>query len=256
MLKWKLMLTTLPFVLVVTLMKAFIEFGLKFTGVVDFADVGVVLTGAVFLTGFLLAGTMSDYKESEKLPGEVAATLETIEEVFTLAAAQRPALDLKDLQTRVLSMTDIIGSWLLKAKTTAQLYAGFRQLNLTIVELEKSGAGPYASRAVPQVLMLRRAVGRMDVIRRTGFLPPAYALLEVLLAVILGLMMVAKFKSPVATYVLVPFFALVNIYMLRLIRDIDDPFDYAPDGTQHGAAEVDLFPINEYRERLAGRIGS
>jgi hypothetical protein len=241
-------------VVVVTGLRAFVEFGLQYAGVVEFADVGVVLTGAVFLTGFLLAGTMADYKESEKLPGEVSATLETIEEVFTLAAAQRPSLDLKDLQTRVLTLTDTIRSWLTKNVNTAQLYEGFAQMNLTIVQLEKNGAGPYASRAVPQVLMLRRAVGRIDVIRRTGFLPPAYALLEVLLAVILGLLMVAKFKSAVGTFVLVPFFALVNIYMLRLIRDIDDPFDYALDGKQVGAAEVDLFPIHEYRERLAARI--
>jgi hypothetical protein len=103
--------------------------------------------------------------------------------------------------------------------------------------------------------MVRRAVSRIDVISRTGFLPPAYALLETLLAMILGLMMVAKFKSTVAEFVLVPFVSLVNIYMLRLIRDIDDPFDFAPDGSKRGGAEVDLFPITEYRSRLAARIG-
>ena len=79
--------------------------------------------------------------------------------------------------------------------------------------------------------------------------------LETLLAMILGLMMVAKFKSTVAEFVLVPFVSLVNIYMLRLIRDIDDPFDFAPDGSKRGGAEVDLFPITEYRSRLAARIG-
>ena len=86
MLKWKLMLTTLPLVIAVTGLKAFLDFGLNFTGVVEFSDVGVVLTGAVFLTGFLLAGTMADYKESEKLPGDLSTTLETIEELFILAA--------------------------------------------------------------------------------------------------------------------------------------------------------------------------
>ncbi len=37
------------------------------------------LIGAnVFLMGFLLSGVLSDYKESEKIPGELAATLATI----------------------------------------------------------------------------------------------------------------------------------------------------------------------------------
>ncbi|MDP1829690.1 MAG: hypothetical protein Q8L48_40870 [Archangium sp.] len=255
MLKWKLMMTTLPFVLVVTGLKALVEFGFHFTGVVDFADVGVVLTGAVFLTGFLLAGTMADYKESEKIPGDIANSLETMEEFFILAAAQQSSLDRKDLQRQVLTLTDAIRGWLIKRLTTPQVFAAFVELNATIVRVEKAGAGYHASRAVSQALSLRRAVSRIDVISRTGFLPPAYALLEVLLAVILGLMMVAKFKNPVATYVLVPFFALVNIYMLRLIKDIDDPFDYAPDGSKKGAAEVEIFPIHEYRDRLAARIG-
>ncbi|MFZ5439104.1 MAG: hypothetical protein ACOZQL_03805 [Myxococcota bacterium] len=255
MLKWKLMLTTLPFVIAVTGMKAILEFGAQFAGVVEFGDVGVVLTGAVFLTGFLLAGTMADYKESEKLPGDVATTLETIEELFTLAAAQRPSLDLKELRGHVLELTDAIHGWLLKKRSTPEVFSAMSKMNDTIVHLEKSGAGPYASRAVPQLLMVRRAVSRMDVISRTGFLPPAYALLETLLAMILGLLMVAKFKSTVAEFVLVPFVSLVNIYMLRLIRDIDDPFDFAPDGSKRGGAEVDLFPITEYRERLASRVG-
>lgn len=254
MLKWKLMLTTLPFVALVTGLKCILEFGLSYTGMVEFSDVGVVLTGAVFLTGFLLAGTMADYKESEKLPGDVATTLETIEELFALAAAQRPSLDLQGLRREVLQLTDAIRGWLVKKVTTPQVFDAMTQLNGVIVQLEKSGAGPYASRAVPQLLMVRRAVSRIDVISRTGFLPPAYALLEVLLTMILGLLLVAKFKSVVAELILVPFVSLVNIYMLRLIRDIDDPFDFAPDGSKRGGAEVDLFPIDEYRERLAKRL--
>jgi hypothetical protein len=247
------MVTTLPFVAAVTAAKAVLEYGVGFGGVVDFADIGVVLTGAVFLTGFLLAGTMADYKESEKLPGDVATTLETIEELFVLATTNRPGLDVKVLRGHVLRLTDAIREWLVKRRTTPQVFEALSAMNDVIQSLEAGGAGPYASRAVPQLLMLRRAVSRIDVISRTGFLPPAYALLEVLLAMILGLLLVAKFKTPVAEFILVPFVSLVNIYMLRLIKDIDDPFDFNPDGTKKGGAEVDLFPIDEYRARLATR---
>ncbi len=254
--KWKLMLTTLPFVAAVTALKAGVQFGLGFEGVVEFGDVGVVLTAAVFLTGFLLAGTMADYKESEKLPGDVATTLETIEELFVLATTNRPGLEVRALQRHVLTLTDAVREWLVKKRTTAQVFEALSAMNGVIQQLEAGGAGPYASRAVPQLLMLRRAVSRIDVISRTGFLPPAYALLEVLLTMILGLLLVAKFKNPVAEFILVPFVSLVNIYMLRLIKDIDDPFDFLPDGRKRGGAEVDLFPLEEYRARLASRVGS
>lgn len=252
--KWKLMLTTLPFVVGVTVLKLVLDKGLGFTGVVEFSDVGIVLTGGVFLLGFILAGTMSDYKEAEKIPGEVATTLETIEEIFVLASTGRPGLKLPELRRQVLGLLDDIQAWLLKKKQTPEVFAAMTRMTATVRTLEKEGAGPYASRAVPQVLMMRKNIQRIDVISRTGFLPPAYALLEVLLAMILMLLLVAKFKSVVAESILVPFVTLVNLYMLRLIKDVDDPFDYRTDGTKVGGAEVDLFPLDEYRTRLAARL--
>lgn len=255
MLKWKLMLTTLPFVLAVTGVKAVLEFGVMFSGVVEFSEIGVVLTGAVFLTGFLLAGTMADYKESEKLPGEVATTLEAIEDMYTLAAMQKPAVDAKVLRTHLLGLTDHVKSWLLKKETSAQVFAALEQVGESFLYLSQNGAGSTAGYVLSPVDKLRKAISRIDVISRTGFLPPAYALLEVLLCMMLILLMVAKFKSQVAEFVIVPTVSLLNIYMLRLIRDIDDPFDYSTDGTKRGGAEVDLFPIDEYRARLAKRVG-
>lgn len=253
-LKWKLMVTTLPFVIAVTAVKAVLEFVFHVKGVVEFGDVGIVLTAGVFLSGFVLAGTMADYKEAEKLPSEIAITLETIEEIFVLACTGRPALDIKDFKKECLSVVDEIKAWLLRARTTEQMFMALTQMNVTIRRLEAGGAGPYASRAVPQLLMLRRNVSRIDVIRRTGFLPAAYAMLEVLLAMILVLLLTASFKSPVAEFILVPVVTLVNVYLLRLIKDVDDPFDYAPDGSKQGGAEVELFPIDEYRKRLASRL--
>jgi hypothetical protein len=42
--------------------------------------------------------------------------------------------------------------------------------------------------------------------------------------------------------------------MLRLIRDIDDPFEYGPDLERRGAAEVDLFPLTEFMARARARL--
>ena len=81
MIKWKLMLTTLPFVVAALVLRAVLDYVVVFTPVVDFGDVALVLTGGVFLIGFMLSGTMSDFKESEKLPAELACSLETMEEL-------------------------------------------------------------------------------------------------------------------------------------------------------------------------------
>ena len=256
MVKWRLMLTTLPYVGALLAAKLFLQYVVGFEGLVDFADVGIVLTAGVFLLGFLLAGTMADYKEAEKIPAEIATTLEAIEEIFVLAAINRPGLDADRLRRNVLDLTDGIKDWLLGRRPTSEVYERMTELSGSIQQLEREGAGPYASRAVPQLLAVRRSVSRIDVIRRTGFLPPAYALLEVLITMIIALVLIARFRSLAAESLLVPFVAPINIYMLRLIRDIDDPFDYETDGREHGSGEVLLFPIDEYRARLAARAGA
>jgi hypothetical protein len=119
--------------------------------------------------------------------------------------------------------------------------------------LEQHGAGPHATRGMRELHNLRRAATRIGVISRTGFVAAGYALLEVLTVAILGMTLVARFKNLLTEVVLIPFIALIFVYMLRLIRDLDDPFDYSPDGS-HGAAEVELFPLQEYLERLKARV--
>src|SRR3954462_10166540 len=72
-----LMLRALPWVAGVVILKAFFE-----AAGIHPLDLNPLLSGLVaanvFLLGFLLAGTLGDYKEAEKLPGELAGALETI----------------------------------------------------------------------------------------------------------------------------------------------------------------------------------
>jgi hypothetical protein len=79
-------------------------------------------------------------------------------------------------------------------------------------------------------------------------------MLDAITAIILLLLMISRFKSPLAEFVLVAFVALIYVYMIRLIRDIDDPFEYEPGGDR-GAAEVDLAVLQEYRARLSAELG-
>lgn len=255
MLKWKLLITTLPFVALVTLIKVVLEFVFHHKGFVEFSDVGVVLTAGVFLSGILLGGTMSDYKESEKLPAELAITLEGIEELFVFAGNTRPAVAVQDYSREVLKLTDAVKSWLIGTLPTPEIFAALTAFNEPVRRLEVNGAGADAGRVLQQLTALRKIVSRVDVIRRTSFLPPAYALLETLLVMILLLLLNASFKSYIGEFIIVPVVTLVNAYMIRLIKDVDDPFDYAPDGKKRGGAEVELFPLTEYRERLASRVG-
>ena len=76
---YRLLLKTLPFVALIMAVKYMVHlFGY------EFIELNALFTSFVaanvFLLGFLMAGVLTDFKESEKLPGELAVSLESIAE--------------------------------------------------------------------------------------------------------------------------------------------------------------------------------
>ncbi|HMV43605.1 MAG TPA: hypothetical protein PK079_00125 [Leptospiraceae bacterium] len=252
MIKWKLMMTTLPYMVVVIAINYLLSNLLQFEGIIDFADVGLVLTGGIFLIGFMLAGTMSDYKESEKLPSEIACTLEALEETIDAVCASKD-LNGKNMKAILFEITSDIYNWFYKKISYEQMFSSLSRLDSVISQMEKVGASSYATRMLGELNSLRKIITRIGVIARTSFLSTGYALLEVLITAIIILLLISKFKSVLAEYILIGFVSLIYIYMYRLIQDIDDPFEYSETG-KPGASEVPLFPIEEYKERAKARL--
>src|SRR3954468_10995888 len=123
LIKWKLLLTTLPFALVALAVKVVLHRAFAFEGVVEFSDIGVVLTGAVFLIGFMLSGVMSDYKESEKLPGDLACALEAFEDSLVHACVMKPELDERTLRAGARNLAVVLRAWLTKKSEQPVVYA-------------------------------------------------------------------------------------------------------------------------------------
>ncbi|NJO00455.1 MAG: hypothetical protein HC880_01120 [Bacteroidia bacterium] len=67
------------------------------------------------------------------------------------------------------------------------------------------------------------------------------------------LLLITEFNTVISEAVIVFLVELIYVYMYKLIRDIDDPFEYR-EGEQQGNAEVTLFPLREYIERLRERM--
>jgi hypothetical protein len=250
MVKWRLMLTTLPFVLLVLAVKLGLHFGLNFGGIVKFADLGVILTGGVFLIGFMLAGTMADYKESEKLPGELICSLEAIEEGLCHISQAKQNIKVPEARQWVMNLTTVILDWLYRKFDSSQVYAELSELSAKVQPLDSAAMD---IRVQNEIHAIRKVVTRIDVIVRTSFIQSGYALLDTIVGLVLVLLVFAKFDTVLSEIIVTMFVSLIYIYMIRLIRDIDDPFEYK-EGKQKGATEVDLFPINEFRARLQERL--
>ncbi len=251
--KWKLMLTTLPVTILILLIKFGIVHGLHYDGLVKFSEIGLVITGGIFLIGFMLAGTMADYKESEKIPADLACAIETIEDTVLLGHSYKGGFDLSEARKQLNEVTDSIINWFKNGGSEEDVFRRINSITSIALMMEKAGVGAIASRVTGEQHNLRKLFSRVNVIKKTGFLTTGYALLEILTLVIITLMLVAKFENETISIIIISFITQIFVYMLRLIRDVDEPFEYSPSGKVR-AADIDLFPLLDYDQRAKKRI--
>ena len=88
--------------------------------------------------------------------------------------------------------------------------------------------------------------------RRTSYVAAGYLIAEVTAAVLFGILVLTDLGALAPTLVLVGVVSYLLIYMLRLIRDLDNPFEYA-DGTP-GAADVSLDVLIHHEQRMKALI--
>jgi hypothetical protein len=255
LLKWKLLFQSLPFAVGILLIKIGLVYFFNINGFFEIQEMRLVFTSGVFLIGFMLAGTLSDYKESEKIPGEIATALETIEET-SVALAIKTNTSIKAVRMQVLEMGEVIHEWFYRKNSEHDVHQTLTEYNQTIHTLEAAGgAPPIIGRLLIRLGDLRQLITRTNVISKTGFLSTGYALLELLIVIVSGLLLLLHFKSTMSEVAIILVIELIYVYMYKLIVDIDDPFEYE-EGVAQGAAEVTLFPLENYMNRLKQRIAS
>jgi hypothetical protein len=225
---------------------------LQYDGLVKFSEIGIVITGGVFLIGFMLAGTMADYKESERLPAELACAIETIEDTLFLAHRFKGGFELQLVRSQLQEVTEYLLRWFKNSATDEEVHNRINGITDIAVTLEKAAVGAIAARVTGEQHNLRKIFSRVNVIRKTNFLSTGYALLQVLSVVIIVLLMISKFENEVVSIIIVCFITQIFVYMLRLIHDVDQPFEYSPVGKAQ-AADIDLFPLLEYQKRSLER---
>jgi hypothetical protein len=94
---------------------------------------------------------------------------------------------------------------------------------------------------------------RIDAIRETSFVMTGYAIAELSSLLLISGLLFTEVGGRGIDMFLVSTLAFLLGYMLLLIRDLDNPFDY--DGKKEvGAAEVSLVPLARVRERLDAAV--
>lgn len=246
--KWSIAIKILPLVALVAILK-FLSHKYGFEVMELNALFTSLVAGTIFLIGFLLSGVLSDYKESEKIPSEFAASLrELLDDTITIdkgknsVAAQQFILFQKDF---IKSLMD----WLYKKERTKTLLHKISSINNYLIEFEKEGVmANYLIKLKNEQGIIRKYVMRIDTIRDTNFVSTAYAILESMgFLTVVGLLVI-KIEPFYASLFLTLLITFLFSYMFRLIKDLDNPFDYGESG--ESGTEISLKPIRDFENEL------
>ena len=243
--KWRLSLTVLPF----TLLFALAKVGVHRLGWEPWAFdslTGALFGAATFVIAFVLSGTLSEYNSSEDMVLQIVNGVEAMADLNNLSAASQPAYDSEPLNLKLAETLALVESWLRNTTAKEQLELHLDALTLQFAELKRHGEGSAANDCQAEVARLRLLIQRIHVNRSTTFLGPAYAMLEIfLVAAVVALLLI---KDELFSEVLVVscFLFTSFTYLLLLIRDLDNPFQY--DGSS--CVDADLEPLTTTRTRL------
>ena len=249
----RLLLGALPFAAAVVLLKV-----LAHATDAEVLNLSPLLAGAiaaeVFILGFLLAGTAGDFKEAERLPGEIASSLETMADEFLITYEELKLPEAKAGLAQLIEISTSIRMWLMEDRGFDDVMSDLRALNGPFRVMAPLIQAGFTTRLKVEQAVVRKTVLRMDTMRRTSYVAAGYLIAEVT-AVLLSVVMVLTDLVDVApTLCLVGLISYLLFYLVGLIRDLDNPFEYR--NGQPGAADVDLAVLERNEDRLRALLGS
>lgn len=245
LLRWKIFFNVLPWTSIFLVVKWLIH--LKGWEVWQFdLMTGSLFGAATFVIAFILSGTLSDYRSSEEMVAQLASAIESIQDTALLVAAGHPDYDPTALCQSLKQALQSVLNWLKQGDSLETVNRDLTALNPQFAQLEAHTSGPIISRIQGEQGKIRLLLTRMQMIRDTDFLLPAYGLLQIfLLGAILALLLIGSDQSS-KTLVVSAFLFTSFLYLVALIRDLDNPFQY--DGTS--CVDVDLMPLLALLNRL------
>jgi hypothetical protein len=202
-----------------------------------------IITGGVFVMGLVVAGTLSDYKDAERAPTDLAAGLYSILRESESMHAVWGLPDLSALRRRLVAIVATLRADI-DAGDTRTCQAAIEELSETFETLDESDVpANYIVRLRAEQAGLRKSVLRVYHLQREEFLPSAYAMIVAFVSLILVLMMFTNFDGLVESLVAVGFLSFFFLSLLRLLSVIGTPFKV---GVERTDDDVSLFLLNEF----------
>jgi hypothetical protein len=182
-----------------------------------------VVAGTFFVIGFLLAATISDYKESERIPAEFAAIVENMYEDAQSIHSVYPDFDFDKFRDELGDIMETFDDDA-RNKTTAT-QAMIHNLSRSYAAMEKAGVpANFIVKLKQQQARLIHILFRVSYIQRITFIPSATILARTIVGLTIALMLVTELEPFYGGLALVGLICFMLIYIVKLIHVISTPF--------------------------------
>jgi hypothetical protein len=209
--------------------------------------ISALVGGVVFTITIIFAGVLTDYKESEKIPGELAASIKALYKDSRIIHLE----DIKpteDLRSHIRELLHTINEnfrsnvWELGA-----INAAMDAINEDISRLAEKGIAPqFVVKLRTELINIDRISNRIKTITETTFILAAYGLAELAVGAVLVLLLLIKIEPYYAGPAIIGATSTLLIGILMLIKDMDNPFEVG----KNTYADVDLSLIWKLEEDL------
>jgi hypothetical protein len=200
-----------------------------------------LVTCGIFVVALVVSGTLVDYKESERVPAEIAAGLASIHTDARAFKKEKPQFDLVGLERRLAAVIHAFRSDLVQPRSRSCLHA-INAISESFAEMDRLEViATYISRLRGEQAAIRKSVLRVYHIQETEFVPSAYMLIWTVLFLAIAVLTFTIADSTEA-YVLLGGIYFFLIYLARLLKILDTPFQ----PKAHTRDDVRLFLLDEF----------
>lgn len=205
------------------------------------------ISGAIFTVAIIFAGVLTDFKESEKIPGEISTAIRGM--YSDLRFIHVPDKEIVPrMQGKVCNLLVTINTNF--RNNTWDLAAMDGAIGAVVDDIARLSAMDVA----PQyILKLKEGIGNIDrlshrvkTIAETSFIPAAYAISELATAGVIILLLFIRMEQLYEGLALFALLSLLMTALLLLIKDMDNPFEVG----QNSFADIDLFLLWDLEKKL------
>jgi hypothetical protein len=202
-----------------------------------------IIGGGVFVMGLVVAGTLSDYRDAERAPTDIAASLYAFLREAESMNTVWGKPDMTAMRARLIGVVTALRADISNG-STRECQAAIEELSESLLEMEDSDVpANYIVRLRSEQAALRKSALRIYHIQREEFLPSAKAMITSLVVIIVVMLLFTNMGGFVESLVTVGFLSFFFVYLLRLINVIDKPFKVGESRTDD---DVSLFLMTEF----------